>query len=314
MWQEPVFPWVLAGQEPLAAIALVCRAALDVRRQAWEGASGVWSACPPAGRHHVTMAGDPLLEHARRLWVTLARAPIAFTESAFGVAVAPRSLLCPPGWVGIVVLGSTVMATAPDGRTAEIVQRALNGLPAAAMTDLAMVRGRLTVDEVRGPASLACCDRADFRPAGSDAAVETVPADDRHVTNLLARAPSEDVDESGLAEITSPAFVVRTGSETMAAAGYRTWPESTAHISVLTAAAGRGRGLARVVAAAAVAHALDTGLVSQWRARPETSRRVALALGFHELGSQLSIRLPPAGEPSSGPRPGPRRDGSGRRR
>ncbi len=62
-------------------------------------------------------------------------------------------------------------------------------------------------------------------------------------------------------------------------------------MSVLTAADARGRGLARAVAAAAVADALGNGLLPQWRARPEASLRVARALGFRELGTQLSVRL-----------------------
>lgn len=76
----------------------------------------------------------------------------------------------------------------------------------------------------------------------------------------------------------------------MAAAGYRLWPRRTAHLSVLTAPAARGRGLARTVASAAVAHALAADLLPQWRARPPASRRVAAALGFEELGAQLSLR------------------------
>lgn len=76
----------------------------------------------------------------------------------------------------------------------------------------------------------------------------------------------------------------------MAAAGYRAWPSDTAHLSVLTAPAERGRGLARAVATA-VAAALQADLLPQWRSRPEASRRVARALGFRELGAQLSIRL-----------------------
>lgn len=40
-----------------------------------------------------------------------------------------------------------------------------------------------------------------------------------------------------------------------------------------------------------MAHALAAGLLPQWRARPVESRRVALALGFRELGTQLSVGL-----------------------
>ncbi|MDP9793692.1 RimJ/RimL family protein N-acetyltransferase [Catenuloplanes nepalensis] len=60
---------------------------------------------------------------------------------------------------------------------------------------------------------------------------------------------------------------------------------------MLIAPAERGRGLARAVATAAVADALRSRLLPQWRARPKASRRVARALGFRELGSQLSVRL-----------------------
>ncbi|WP_410097142.1 GNAT family N-acetyltransferase [Streptomyces sp. Isolate_219] len=91
--------------------------------------------------------------------------------------------------------------------------------------------------------------------------------------------------------MSSPAFCLRRGGEVVAAAGYRSWPRSVAHLSVLVAPHCRGRRLARVVASAAVAHALDAGLLPQWRARLCPSLRVAVALGFQELGTQLSVRL-----------------------
>lgn len=77
----------------------------------------------------------------------------------------------------------------------------------------------------------------------------------------------------------------------LAAAGYRAWPCGTAHISVLTAPRARGRGLARATGSATVVHALAAGLLPQWRARRPASRRAAAALGFEELGAQLSIEL-----------------------
>jgi RimJ/RimL family protein N-acetyltransferase len=117
------------------------------------------------------------------------------------------------------------------------------------------------------------------------------------VRGFLSAADPDDAAESGLAEITSPAFAVRDHGQIAAVAGYRDWPCATAHLSVLTATPARGRGLARLVASAAVTHAIGAGKLPQWRARPEPSRRVARALGFREVGSQLSIRLiTPAGE------------------
>jgi hypothetical protein len=75
----------------------------------------------------------------------------------------------------------------------------------------------------------------------------------------------------------------------ISAAGYRDWPGGVAHLSVLTIATARGRGLARTVAA--ITHAIQHGKLPQWRPRPQASRHVARALGFRELGSQASIRI-----------------------
>lgn len=48
--------------------------------------------------------------------------------------------------------------------------------------------------------------------------------------------------EGGLREINSPAFTIQIRDDVVAAAGYRTWPSRTAHLSVLTAPENRGRG------------------------------------------------------------------------
>jgi hypothetical protein len=57
----------------------------------------------------------PLIATARELWEHLAGNAAGFAP-AISVAVAPRSSLCPPGWVGIVVIGDAALATAPDHR------------------------------------------------------------------------------------------------------------------------------------------------------------------------------------------------------
>ncbi|WP_369077457.1 GNAT family N-acetyltransferase [Actinoplanes nipponensis] len=77
----------------------------------------------------------------------------------------------------------------------------------------------------------------------------------------------------------------RGASGIIAAAGYRAWPGGAAHLSVLTAPAERGRGLARIVAAAAVTAALRAGAVPQWRGRAAESRRWP-GPRFRELGAR----------------------------
>lgn len=112
-----------------------------------------------------------------------------------------------------------------------------------------MTLGReLPAAEALGPATLAYLDPPAFQPPAGDRAV---PADHEEMRTLLAAVSPADADESGLAEITSSAYVVRDGAAVVAAAG----------------------------------------LLPQWRARPEASRRVGQSLSFCDLGWQLSVRL-----------------------
>lgn len=231
-----------------------------------------------------------LTARARCLWESLADSPVGFAPVA-GVAVSPTSRLCPSGWTGIVVIDDVAIATTPDPRTAHAVQQALSTLPTASVTDAGMLTGRLQVAEIIGPASLAYLDPEDFRPQLSPAVIWPLRPQEPDLGQLFSAADAADVEESGMAEITSPAFAIREHGQVVAAAGYRDWPCRTAHLCVLTGAQARGRGLARVVATAAVTHAIHRGKLPQWRARTETSMAVARALGFRELGSQISIRL-----------------------
>jgi len=231
-----------------------------------------------------------LTARARKLWECLAGAAAGFTP-AVRVAVSPQSYLCPPGWAGIVVLGDAALATAPDHQTARFVEQGLGGLPAALLADTGVLSSRLPVDAILGPAALAYLDPAEFRPQPGDAVTAPVGLDDPGFRQFLLAAATDEVGESGIEEITTPAFAVREHGQVVAAAGYRDWPCGTAHLSVLTASAARGRGLARAAASAAVAHAIEEGRLPQWRARPLASQRVARALGFRELGFQVSIRL-----------------------
>jgi RimJ/RimL family protein N-acetyltransferase len=142
-----------------------------------------------------------------------------------------------------------------------------------------------------GPASLAYLDASEFRPWPDQAVLEPLHPQAGELVQFLSATDPVDLDESGIEQITSPAFAVREHGQIVAVAGYRDWPGQVAHLSVLTAARARGRGLAGLAASAAVTQAIREGKLPQWRARPETSRRVARALGFRELGSQAGIRL-----------------------
>jgi hypothetical protein len=193
--------------------------------------------------------------------------------------------------VGVVVLGDAAIATASDHDTAVILRATFAGLPVASLTDVNRLGEVLPVAAALGPATLAYTDTRDFCAASGAGIVQALPAGHADLAALIACVDEEEVGESGIDEITSPVFVVRDADNVVVAAGYRQWPGSVAHLCVLTIPKCRGRGLARVAASAAVADALANDLLPQWRARPDASRRVARALGFHEVGAQLSLRL-----------------------
>ncbi|MFF8835862.1 GNAT family N-acetyltransferase [Streptomyces sp. NPDC015130] len=238
------------------------------------------------------MTDDLLFMHARELWEDLAGTPVAFGPAGGArVVVAPESLLCPPAWTGIVRIGATTLVTAPSVQAARMVDDAARKMTHEEVLDIARLRAVLPVLEVLGPASLFYLDRDGFLPAHEGTNVEQLPIGDGGLARMLALTGEAEAGESGLESISSPSFCLRQGDEVVAAAGYQSWPRSVAHLSVLVARHHRGRHLARAVASAAVAHALDAGLRPQWRARLLPSQRVAVALGFHEVGAQLSVRL-----------------------
>jgi RimJ/RimL family protein N-acetyltransferase len=234
-----------------------------------------------------------LTARSREPWLSLAGTDVEFA-SRLRVAVAPQSRLGPPGWVSLVTIAGQAIATAPDQAAADVLQQALAGVPAESVTDAGVLAARFGTAQILGPAVLAYLDAPDFRRHEGPPVVPAGPAD---LDAFIQAVDPADWAESGIREITSPAFAIWEDGRVSAAAGFRDWPCATAHLSVLTGPWARERGLAKVAGSAAVAHALAGGLLPQWRARVPASRRVALALGFRELGVQASLRLSPAGSP-----------------
>lgn len=235
-----------------------------------------------------------LTSRSRAAWEALAGVPVTFSP-AVRVAVSPQSRLCPSGWIGLVVIADAAIATAPSPPLAQIVRQAVGALAPAALTDAGELSARLPAAELLGPASLAYLDASEFRPRQGQAVPEPLHPQARELGQFLSATDPADLDESGIEQTTSPAFAVREQGQIVAVAGYCDWPGQVAHLSVLTAAQARGRGLAGRAASAAITQAIREGKLPQWRARPETSRRVARGLGFRELGSQASIRLDATG-------------------
>jgi L-amino acid N-acyltransferase YncA len=245
------------------------------------------------------MPRTSLLAQARDLWTDIASTNVAFPSTGLTVVTSPTSKMCPPGWMGLVILGEAAIATTPDDEDAEKARKLLADLSIAQLRSDEGVAQALTPTAILGPTALAYLTADDFRPAHSAAlaagqTITELPADHEDLRALERLCSQRDTDEAGIDEIASPVFVIREANESnavIAASGYISWPRNTAHLSVLTAPSARGRGLARATASAAVAHALAAGMLPQWRARVPESRSVARALGFSELGTQIRVQL-----------------------
>lgn len=252
------------------------------------------------------LVDEALLTAVRERWASVAGADgAAFAERGLRVTAAPAARTAPPGWCGAVAVGGRVLLTAPDAATARSLERAVRS---AGLDDAGSLRGAvlahalpgpLEVLEVLGPAALAY--RA---PGGSSAAPAASPssssswaveeADDDGRggwrDELAGACSPEEVAESALEQL-SHAHVVRDErGVAVAAAGWQDWDGGVAHVGVVAAPAARGRGAAQAAAAAAVDAAARAGLLVQWRAAPEPSRRLARRLGLVEVGWQLSWR------------------------
>jgi hypothetical protein len=242
----------------------------------------------------------PLIARVRQVWAALAGVPVrSFSVSVPRAVASPDSKICPPGWVGIVAITDAVLITAASPAVVQQLDRALGGLALDEVTDVSALSALLPIVEVRGPAWLSYLGQEDLPVRHGDQAVERLSPGHGDLMRLRGAVSQDEANESGLADITSDAFVVRQAGEIVSAAGFRRWPDDVAHLSVLTAAPSRGQGLATSTACAAVDEALAQHLLPQWRARLASSHRVSARLGFQELGRQLSLKLddtPPEAE------------------
>jgi hypothetical protein len=235
----------------------------------------------------VTQMSDEVSARVAAAWAGLAGVEHL---TRFQVLVRPQSLLCPPGWIGVLRIHECVTAVAPTEHLATVVTDALSDLAPEDTTSPEVIRERLpAIADVLGPAGL-YYPIEPVHGGFTSPRVDVVPA--AQIADLLATGPPSDVEESGLAHVTSDVSVVRDDrGDVIAACGYRTWPESIAHLGVLTRADRRSLGFGRAVAVDAIGRADSEGLLPQWRARPAASRALATAIGLREVGAQLSVRL-----------------------
>ena len=154
------------------------------------------------------------------------------------------------------------------------------------------------VEAVVGPAAVRCADRGTFRPITAEGSVRTLaPEDEPAVARLRAASPPVEWEHGG-SEIVHPQAGAFAGDELVALAGYETWGNRIAHISVITHPAHRGRGLGTAVVSHVAVLALDRRLVPQYRTLEANAPSIAIAerLGFEPYARSLAVRL--TGDPA----------------
>jgi len=127
----------------------------------------------------------------------------------------------------------------------------------------------------------------------------------RHTTSLLTPNDAETLaafatavgpiawEHSGLGEESQPIAGHWEAEMLVAAAGYRLWDNTIAHIGVATQPAFRGRGYGTAVVSAIGAHALAQGYVLQYRTLLSNTSSIAIAhaLGFQAYATTLFLHL-----------------------
>lgn len=191
------------------------------------------------------------------------------------------------GSLMVVRLGGTTLVHGPPSSV-----EAARGHDDAALADLDLLDRLAPQDRERWPLGAALLGYADepVDPPGLD------DADLGDEPGLLARlreaAPPGDVEESGVLEM-EHRFVLVEDDDPVAASAYSPWSGLLAHVGVLTPPQRRRAGRGLLVGAAATNDALASGLVPQWRVRPENAASLALGrrLGYVALGTQTTVRL-----------------------
>lgn len=154
----------------------------------------------------------------------------------------------------------------------------------------------LPVERIVGPAFIGYGSRASveealprLRPASP-----VTDSDAAAVRALRAACTEEEWSHGGCDPRAVPAFGSYASNGALAAlAGYLTWGGEIAHIAVVAAPDHRGAGHAKSAVAAAARHALDAGLLPQYRTLAANAPSMAIAreLGFERYGSSVFVRL-----------------------
>ena len=199
--------------------------------------------------------------------------------------------------IWILVVGEAPLVSLPPSLMVQLAAsaRAWSNTLVADPAALAEALEGVSFSKIVGPAWIGYpTEGSRHRMPASRARVLT-QGDMGAVARLRSLCAAEAWEHGGSDPASMPTFGTWSDpGELVALAGYKVWGESIAHIYVVTAPAHQGRGHASAVVSCAAQHALQAGLLPQFRtlASNEAAMRVAMRLGFETYGFSVYVRVP----------------------
>jgi RimJ/RimL family protein N-acetyltransferase len=152
---------------------------------------------------------------------------------------------------------------------------------------------RATPHRAVGPAYVGYADAEQFRPDIRRPARLLTPDDATALAAFASAVGPLAWEHSGLGHAPQPIAGCWEQGRLVAAAGYRVWGGTLAHIGVTAHPERRGGGYGRSVVSAIGRHALERGYMLQYRTLRANSPSLAIAaaLGFEAYATTLFIAL-----------------------
>jgi GNAT superfamily N-acetyltransferase len=152
------------------------------------------------------------------------------------------------------------------------------------------------VEQIVGPSVLAYASPEMLDLEAADRARPLTASDLGAVDRCRRQCPEEDWARGGATTGSAKRFGAHDDDGNLAAiASYEVWGGDIAHVSVVTHPRRRGAGYGRAAAALAVRHAVEAGLLPQYRTLRSNAAAVRLGaqLGFVEYGVSVQVKLTP---------------------
>lgn len=237
---------------------------------------------------------DPALEIARRYWAADLGCPVdGLFDLPYRVVPHGPAMQDYHGVFGLFEVGTGHAVISVPAAMADSLMPLLEPVLSACNPEALARALEPVADRVIGPAVIQYASEVKEREASASAQVRLLNADDIEATTRFREAVMPEEWEHGGSDLSQPCFGAFVGNALVSLAGYEIWGGAIAHIAVVSRSDHRGLGSGRAVVQQAALHALEAGLLTQYRTLMSNapSLRIAARLGFEPYAVSLAVRL-----------------------